>query len=76
MCRISEEADGLYTGCTADIFLHSEIPEGQKPDAKLISEIEIKNSGKTDEKKEFLIRQSIRERGTENYRQIGESRVA
>ena len=60
----------------ADIFLHSEIPEGQKPDAKLISEIEIKNSGKTDEKKEFLIRQSIRERGTENYRQIGESRVA
>ena len=60
----------------ADIFLHSEIPEGQKPDAKLISEIEIKNSGRTDEKKEFLIRQSIRERGTENYRQIGESRVA
>ena len=60
----------------ADIFLHSEIPEGQKPDAKLISEIEIKNSGKTDEKKEFLIRQSIRERGTENYRQIGEGRVA
>lgn len=22
LCRISEEADGLYTGCTADIFLH------------------------------------------------------
>lgn len=37
----------------ADIFLHSEIPEGQKPDAKLISEIEIKNSGRTDEKRNF-----------------------
>lgn len=59
----------------ADIFLHSEITESQMADAKLISEIEIRNSGKTDEKKEFLIRQSIRERGTENYRQIGESRV-
>ena len=30
----------------ADIFLHSEIPEGQKPDAKLISEIEIKTVAK------------------------------
>ena len=27
-------------------------------------------------KRNLLIRQSIRERGTENYRQIGESRVA
>mgnify|MGYP004674261937 FL=1 len=60
----------------ADIFLHSEITESQMSGAKLISEIEIRNSGKTDEKRELFIRQSIRERGTENYRQIGESRVA
>ena len=74
----------------ADIFLHSEVPgnqmtksnvpksedEGKLAEAKLISEIKIRNSRKIDEKKELFIRQSIRERGTEKYRQIGEGRLA
>ncbi len=60
----------------ADIFLHSEIPESQEAEVKLISEIKIRNSGKTDEKKELSIRQSIKERGAENYRQIGERQLA
>lgn len=66
----------------ADIFLHSDIEKvkykngGQIADTKLISEINVFSSGKTNRLKDLFIRQSIRERGTENYRLLGESPAA
>ena len=67
----------------ADIFLHSDIEKSkiqkngeQIADTKLISEINVFSSGKTNRLKDLFIRQSIRERGTENYRLLGESPAA
>ena len=66
----------------ADIFLHSDIEKvkykngEQIADTKLISEINVFSSGKTNRLKDLFIRQSIRERGTENYRLLGESLAA
>ena len=68
----------------ADIFLHNDIEKSkiQKKrkskiaDTKLISEINVFSSGKTNRLKDLFIRQSIRERGTENYRLLGETPAA
>lgn len=67
----------------ADIFLHNDIEKSkiqkngeQIADTKLISEINVFSSGKTNRLKDLFIRQSIRERGTENYRLLGETPAA
>lgn len=67
----------------ADIFLYSDIEKSkiqkngdQIADTKLISEINVFSSGKTNRLKDLFIRQSIRERGTENYRLLGETPAA